>query len=136
MLRPFLVHTVSDIEAIVELKNDSCSKITYALKEGEILIATTSYTLPLPVGVEFIKLPESEFVTPVVIQIKTSKGRVERSKLIFQSARKIGLKLFRRFGTDEVPVKLNETFNLSTDRIVIGDISVRFSTCLRHASSL
>ena len=136
MLRPLLVHSVVDIEAIIELRNDASTKSSYALKDGETLISTASYTLPHAAGVELIELPESKFVTPLVIQIRTNKGQVERSKLIFQSAKKIGLKLYRRFGTDEVPVKLNESFNLSTDRIVIGDISVRFSTCLRHASSL
>lgn len=108
----------------------------HQLFHGEYMIATASAGLVTTEGFELITIPDSLNLAPVTIRIKLLSGQVGLSKLIFQSSNKHSIRVYRRFGTDEIPVKPSENINVSTDRITIGDtVSVRFSQELVRARS-
>jgi hypothetical protein len=114
--------------------------LKFRLKEDlETFVATASASsyFTSKDGVEVITLPSSERLPPVAVAVRTTGGKVKQSKLIFQSSRNLGVKVFRKFGMDEIPVKPTENINLNTDRVMIGDISIRFNTLIigRSASS-
>ena len=124
------------MEVIISKDKDSTDEKHYPVKEGETCIATPSASTILPDGrVHLIHIPSSELSPPVAIVIKTTAGQIKQSRLIFQSSKKVGVKVFRRFGMDEIPIKATENINPSTDRVLIGDVSVRFGTNLRRACS-
>jgi hypothetical protein len=129
------MHTQSpSLEAVIESVKEDSGPISFLIQEGETHICTLSGG-PTQ-GAKSIFIPQTQASPPLSIRIRMAGGQVNESKLIFHTSRKNGVKLLRRFGTDEIPVRINENFNLSTDRILVGDdVSVRFSTNLRRVSS-
>ena len=124
------------IDILIETGKES--QIIHKLRpDGETFVATSSASpfIATKGGIDFIVLPSSDHLPPVTVLVRTTGGRVYQSKLIFQSSRKTGLKVFRKFGMDEMPTKPTENINLNTDRVVIGEISVRFQPTILHRAS-
>ncbi len=112
------------------------SLIAFDLSEGETYIATASARSTLPECTKkLILIPTTGVEPPVAILIRVRDGQINQSKLIFRTTKMVGLKLFRKFGMDEIPIKPMENINPSTDRIIVGDVAVRFGTNLRDATS-
>lgn len=123
------------MEIIISSNSDSTATKVHQVEEGEICIATPSAQPVLPEGgAHLIRIPSSESTPPVAIVIRACAGQIKQSRLIFQSNKRMGVKVFRQFGMDEIPIKATENINPSTDRVLIGDVSVRFGTNLRRAS--
>jgi hypothetical protein len=105
----------------------------YQLGRGETVVLTQSTKLAVCDDIQVVTIPDSSEVVPVSIRIRPSE---KTAKLIYQSSHRRHVRIFRRFGLDEVPVRLSENLNLSTDRIVIQDsISVFFTQDLVRAQS-
>ena len=128
-------HTAG-MEVIISKTKDGSDDKHYPVGDGETCIATLSARPILPDGnPHLIHITSSEASPPVAIVIRTCGGQIKQSKLILSSTKKTGVTVFRRFGTDEIPIKTTENINPSTDRVLIGDISVRFGTNLRRTVS-
>ena len=125
----------SPIEARITQVSDPTSVRRYILSPGETFITTSSAGFSGTEGCRMVTIADSSTFPAVSIRVRASSSE-KLGKLIYQSKDRSRIKLFRRFGLDEVPVKLSENINVSTDRIVIGNtVSVSFVQELLRARS-
>lgn len=115
------------LEAHVSIQGSDGSVQVYHLREGETFISTESAKLTTIECSQAYNIPHTLLCTPFTIRVRINAGRVVSSKLIFSSRSKNGLRVSRRFGMDEVPIRLTENINISTDRIYVGeDFTINF----------
>lgn len=116
-------------EAQVSFKSAPGKFEIYLLREGETFISSESARLSPINSCHSYIIPHTQSIPPVTIRIRINAGKILSSKLIYSSAGSKGgnLRISRRFGLDELPIRLNENINIATDRIYIGDeISINF----------
>ena len=109
------------VEVIVKCE-DSMHKYLISAS-GETLIATRAARLSRSSNFRLVTLDDNgEGELPaLIIRIRISEDGKPMSKLIFTSPVKPGtLRLFRRFGTDRVPIKPTENINVLTDTVQVG----------------
>lgn len=116
-------------EAQVSFKSTPGKLEIYLLKEGETFISSESAQLSRINTCHSYIIPQTQSCPPVSIRIRINSGKVVSSKLIYPTAGSKGgnLRMSRRFGLDELPIRLTEYINIATDRIYLGDeISINF----------
>ena len=95
---------------------------TYQLSNEDCFIATESVRLTVNSddAAQVVTIAESGELPAVIIRIRVGKADKRlTSKLIFTC--KSQLRLFRKFGTDMIPIRLTEKINILTDTVKIGE---------------
>ena len=113
----------SNLKILISSKDGS---IMHPLQDGDTFIVTESSRLadPKSCQVRFVVLPDSNQYPKMGIRIRMQDGTILSSKLIFNSTGGSASprpQLYRRFGTDVIPIKLSENINVLTDTVMISE---------------
>lgn len=126
--------SIGKIGVEISFSSGSAQNVRHDLCKGiEVFITTESSQMISSDNTQFLVIPNSADLPPVTIWIKPG---AKSAKLIYQTVHRNRIRITRRFGLDEVPIKLGENLNVSTDKVIISnEVSVTFVQVLVRAQS-
>lgn len=117
--------SIGKTSVVISCSSGCAQNVRHDLCEGiEVFISTESSRMISSDNTQFFVIPNSADLPPVTIWIKPG---AKSAKVIYQTVHRNRIRIIRRFGLDEVPIKLGENLNVSTDKVIISnEVSVTF----------